>query len=331
MQSDNGLTEEEQLQNEMAYFLSDEYDEFENGLNVCLDGAYVSSNPNVAATAFSIGLVSQDEQNIVARARRMLNIEWTPLYNVTAFGCDDPAYVRENTLFASRVTATDGTVTYGYFAAGKTYRGVPYAQPVYSGKYVGWAISLADFEAEVTDPDSSLYSKQSYFTKRGPYFGNDCSAFVSWCWGLEARQSCMRLSVYDSVYIGKDISILRVGDCLDNPDLHVALVTNIGYDVDGNVVSIELTEQTTCQMRTICYGELIPGESYSYHASLAYFVQHYLQSGYSIYRRNTPTAVPDADYDISAGDPEPVRAAKSLQNGILIDPMRLLREAVGLE
>ncbi len=280
---ENGLSDERQLENEAAYLQSEAYAMMQDGLTVQTDGAYTSVNKNIASTAYTDGSLTADQKNMVLRARQMAEVKWTPLSRVYSWGGDDSNYVSNNTGWGSKVTATDGTVTYGYFAAGKTYQGVPYSQAVYTG-FVGWTASIETFVEAVNDSSSKFYTEYSHYSRTAPYYGTDCSAFVSWAWDLSTRCTCTSMLRYSS-YIGKSLSSLRIGDSLNNPNSHVVLITDIGYDADGNVVAVEITEETPCKMRVTCYGELIPGKTYQYTGALSYIERNYFNGGYSIYRR----------------------------------------------
>lgn len=287
--SGNGLSDEEQLANEAAYLQSETYEEMQEALAPQLDGAYTATNSRIASTAYASSSLTTNQKNIVLRGRQMAEVKWTPLYWRYSWGGDDSSYVRNNSSWGSRVTATDGTYTLGYFAAGKTYQGVPYSQAVNTG-YIGWSISIDSFVQAVNNSSSRFYSGYSYWSRTAPYYGSDCSGFVSWAWDLSQRCTCTTLLHY-STYIGRSLSSLQIGDCINNPNSHVVLVTNIGYDSNGSIVSVEITEQTPCKMRVTCYGELLPGKTYEHTGSLSYLSSYYFNGGYSIYRRSSSRSV----------------------------------------
>lgn len=289
--AENGLSDEEQLANEAAYLESDAYAQLQQLIAPASDAAnyYTSSNSNIAYLATDAGLTS-DQQNIILRARQMAEVLWTPLATRYSWGGDDSSYVSANSSRNARVEATDGSNTLGYFSAGKTYEGIPYSQAVYSYGYVGWDISIADFVNAVNNSTSSFYTGYSSYSRTAPYYGSDCSAFVSWAWNLPSRCTCTSLVPY-SKYIGTSLSSLQVGDCLNNISAHVTLVTNIAYNASGEIVSVEITEQTPSKMRVTCYGELIPGKTYHYTGTLSSLVSNYLNGGYVIYRRSYSKSV----------------------------------------
>ena len=273
----SGLSDEAQLANEAAYLQSDAYALIQDGLAFHADGAYTATNSRIA----SVGEMDANQQNIVLRARQMAEVQWTPLAWRYAWGGDDSGYVSNNR--GGTVKDVNGTVTYGYFQGGLTYKGIPYSQAVSTG-YVGWDISIDGFVNAVNDTSSRFYSGYSHYSRTAPYYGSDCSGFASWAWDLPYRCTCTSMLNF-SEYIGKSLSQLRIGDVLNNPNSHVVVVTNIGYDASGNINAVEITEQTPCKMRVTCYGELFPGKYYENTGSLSSITNYYLNGGYSIYRR----------------------------------------------
>ncbi|MCD8116102.1 MAG: S-layer homology domain-containing protein [Oscillospiraceae bacterium] len=276
------LSDEEQLANEAAFLESDEYEEKQEALE---DYESTGSGIMLASTSEVLtGSLTTNQQNIVLRAQQMAEVTWTCLVTRYSWGGDNSSYVSSNSSSGSKVEATDGTITYGYFQAGKTYKGVPYSQAVSTG-YVGWDLTLAEFLEAVADSSSVFYSSYSTYSRTAPYYGSDCSGFVSYAWDLPYRCTCTSLLNFSS-YIGTDIQKLQVGDAINNPSSHVMLVTDIGYDSDGNIVSVEITEQTPCKMRVTCYGEAIEGKSYDKITTLSTLTSYYLNRGYAIYRRS---------------------------------------------
>ena len=219
---------------------------------------------------------SDRQYAIVMRARQMAEVEWTPLADRYGWGGDNPNYPSSS----YPIVATDGTSSDCYFLEGKTYRGVPYSQAVGTG-FVGWDISIDDFVRAVNDSSSKFYSGYSTYARTAPYYGTDCASFVSYAWQTSSRYTCA--TFYSSsvcYYVGEELSMLELGDCLLQPE-HVRLVTDIGYDAEGNIISVELTEETPRKMKVTCYGALIPGKTYEYTSS---DVNNIFYGGYQIYR-----------------------------------------------
>ena len=139
------------------------------------------------------------------------------------------------------------------FRKGETYH-LPYGQPVNSGKFIGYGVELEEFLMAAADANSVFYSRQSEFNGwTSVYYATDCAAFVAMCWGT-VRQDCSTLPYY-STYKGKPTesnvySILQLGDALDSTSVgHVVLVSDLIYNEDGELVQIEITEQTPPQLK----------------------------------------------------------------------------------
>ncbi len=274
------LTEEEAMLAETAFFESDEYAEQLRieAQQMAHDGASTYAS-TVYTTALTNGKSDQNYINIALRAQQMSEVQWTALKDRYAWG-GSSAY--------RTIKDVDGTVSKTYFVAGKTYRGIPYSQPWNIGGYVGYNLSIKSFVDATSNNSSKFYTAYNYDTKTAPYYGNDCSGFVSWAWNLNGRRICSGLGSSDvSDKIGRSVNLLKLGDCLDDCSSHVVLVSDIGYDASGNIVSVEITEQTPAKMKVSVYGAVIPGKRYDVHySSLSSLTSNYFNQGYAIYRRH---------------------------------------------
>lgn len=291
---------EEQLELEAAFFETDLYiensqlgvqekQESEGLLQALFSVSLNASSNSVSLDGSSVYTTAQQQAlangntnlyNITRRARQQAEVLWRPLAKRLAWG--GGTYRTDRT-----VTSEDG-VTTNYFKANEVYQGIPYAQPYQNGGYVGWNLSISDFIKNVNNPNNVFYSKYSYSEQQGPYYGSDCSAFVSWAWNLDNRQTCSSL-VYFSNKIGTNINQLQLGDCLNCTTAHVVLVTDIGYDSSGKIISVEITEQTPLIMKVTNYGVKLPNKTnpHIYYVSdLSKLQSNYLNNGYVIYRRN---------------------------------------------
>ena len=134
------------------------------------------------------------------------------------------------------------------FYEGETYR-LPYAQPVNSGEFIGYGVTLEEFERVAADKNSVYYSRQSEYNGwTSTYYGTDCAAFVAMCWGVD-RQDCTTLWYFftnlGTVTLDRVYNTLELGDALDSTSVgHVVLVSDLIYDEQGNLTTIEITEQT---------------------------------------------------------------------------------------
>lgn len=195
---------------------------------------------------------SQGQKNIVLRARQLIEVKWTPLSDRWQWGYQ------------------------GTFVGGKTYTGAPYGQPVYTG-YIGYAVDIDGFVAATENNTSAFYTSYSYYNKVAPYYSTDCSGFVSYAWDLYPRCFTATLTSVSYAIENQSIEALEVGDCMNNISSHAALVTDVDRDSDGNVVSIEIMEQTPVITQTTRYGQ---GGS----KTLDKFKSYYFGRGYRIYR-----------------------------------------------
>lgn len=174
--------------------------------------------------------VTQNQQNIVDRANYLWNSTWVCKKTVKGW---NSAYT---------------------FYAGNTYR-LPYGQPIYSGKYIGYGVSVDAFLESTKSSSSIFYTTRSKYQKSSTYYATDCSAFVAWCWGT-SRQTTYSIpsisSCIGSVTTSNSTWKLQLGDCL-NSSPHVVLVTGLKYGSNGGITQIEITEQTPPQLKKTTY------------------------------------------------------------------------------
>ncbi len=177
--------------------------------------------------------VSDGQRNMVKRARQQHEITWTPLKTITGWGTSSSTY---------------------YFEAGTTYTGLPYGQPVYAA-YVPWDASLDEFAAAVADVTSLMYTSKSTYNHTAPYYSCDCSSFVSWSWNLSSRQTTRTISSYATKVSSQSIYSVQIGDAFVLAGSHVVMVSDIGYDSDGDMVYVDIIEQTPPSTKLTRYGE----------------------------------------------------------------------------
>ena len=196
---------------------------------------------------------------------------WTANQQRIADRCDyfyNTTWVCQKTIYGWRDQYT--------FYEGETYR-LPYAQPVNSGAFIGYGVTLEEFERTAADGSSVFYSRQSEYNGwTSTYYGTDCAAFVAMCWGV-VRQDCTTLwnsftnlgiASVDNIY-----STLQLGDALDSVSAgHVVLVSDMIYDDAGNLTSVEITEQTPPQLKRTNY---TPEELADKYGSQYYIFRYY--------------------------------------------------------
>jgi len=142
--------------------------------------------------------------------------------------------------------------------------------------YVPLVTTFSGFLDAVNDIDSRFYKSIATRTRDAPYYSLDCSALITWAWGLETRHMTGALPSV-STFAGRDIRNIQVGDALNNPGLHVVLVTEIHYDTEGEVSAIGLMELDPPQAKFTLYGQ--NGD-----LPLSNINSLYLTKGYSIIR-----------------------------------------------
>lgn len=218
------------------------------------------------------GELSEGQINIVRRARQLVEIEWTPVYNLFQWDKE------------------------GSFWAGTTYTGVPYGQPV-QASYVGCDSTLTEFINACDNERSRMYTEYSEYNKTAPFYSTDCSGFVSYCWGLEMRKTTSDMSDVAELLADHTVNALEVGDCLNNENVHAVLVTGVVRNSDGEITLVETMEATPPISCRKIYG--------GSERSIDDLVSYYFDNGYKIYRypqRDSVTythdcAVPiDGDY-----------------------------------
>ena len=208
---------------------------------------------DAAESATTVLPVSDGQKNIVKRARQLTEIKWTPLEDITQWG------------------------QAGAFKAETTYTGIPYGQPINCNGYIGYGVSLETFAAAVTDNTSKLYTTYSSYNKIAPSMSTDCSGFVSYAWGLKNRLTTYSMTNVAEIVSDQSLYSLQVGDCLDKTSSHIILVSGLTYDISGNLVEIQIMEETPVITRVTKYGS---GNS----KSLSSFQSSYLNNGFAIYR-----------------------------------------------
>ena len=198
------------------------------------------------------------QSNIVARANYLYDLTWT---------CQET------------VSGWRGNYT---FSKGSTYR-LPYGQPIDAGSYIGYEVSIEDFLAAAKTQGSIFYTSRSTYTGNSSssvYYATDCSAFVSWCWGIDRKTaySLPQVSANIGAVTAQNITKLELGDALNSSEAsHVVLVTGLAYS-GSTLTKIEITEQTPPQLKRSSYTPAELASKYS--------------SGYTIlrYSGTVPTA-----------------------------------------
>ncbi len=195
--------------------------------------------------------LSSGVSNIVARARQVVDIRWTPIQTLNGF--------------------SDDTTQLTVYSQGVTYNGIPYGQQVYSGKWVPHSESFDTFLDAVKTAGSLMYTSRGNGggTMDSTYYGNDCSSYVAYCYALPrmTTRSFAASSLFSQVS-GNSIYNAEVGDCFNLAGAHIEIITGLEYDDAGNLTAVEVCEQTPPKARTVIYTPeqaqtLISGDGYT--------------------------------------------------------------------
>lgn len=238
----------------------------------------VIDSPVMMANAASSGI-----DNIVARAREMVDIRWTPVSNLNGFSSND-----------DQLTV---------YSAGVTYNGIPYGQQVSSGKWIPFSSSFDTFISAVNNASSPLYlSRGGYGDMNSTYYANDCSSFVSYCYGLPRMTTwSIGYSSQFTAVSGNNIYNAQIGDCFNCAGSHVEIITGMNYDASGTLVSVEVSEQTPPKARTVVY---TPKQ-----------VQNLINTGYTLLRfiGRDSVAAPETYSGYSSDQQNPVKVIYSTE------------------
>ncbi|MEE5993311.1 MAG: dockerin type I repeat-containing protein [Oscillospiraceae bacterium] len=223
--------------------------------------------------------------NITARSDYMYNTIWVPQRNVGGWW-DGSTYRFAN-----------GTKWGGTFYQGTQYH-LPYGQPITAGAYIGYGVTVGEFLAAASDPNNVFYSVSSYNQYNMPsnstFYANDCSAFVSYCWGLPSRKTTYDWSGLNVTSLGlcntTNIQRIQQGDAICKSAHHIVLISRV-YP-NG---TYEVTEQTPPEMKRSVY-------------SAAQLASNY--GSYTIYRYNGRNGV--LPPDVATPLPAPTTSQLSL-------------------
>ncbi len=140
------------------------------------------------------------------------------------------------------------------YLAGHTYYGAPYQQATNDSPtdYIGYEITPQTFVTRLQNANDKFYTKRTTSSgNMGPYYGTDCSGFVSYCLGLSSRKTSGTL-YSDFAKPGAIQSNISSGDVLykSNHVMLVAAVIRENGTLKG-VVLLESRARTTASGRNI--------------------------------------------------------------------------------
>lgn len=209
-------------------------------------------NGNELVSEFPIGLHQMPENegvlNVIKRARQLTDVKWTPAVDIPRRCRDD------NESFADTTGFRD------VFLAGVEYTGIPYTSSKgalverwgYTRVTTGCYTGVDTLVTAAANPDSVFCKESTYNTSIAmyAYYGCTCCGFVSYALNIPwTNTENFANLISNGKLISKGLvtasSNLELADVLWNADVHVAMITDIIKDNDGNVKYIEVSENTT--------------------------------------------------------------------------------------
>ena len=220
-----------------------------------IDGNIVEGTSSLEAEARSLGLhlmpTTLGELNMVKRARQFTDIKWTPAVNLK----------RRNAV----ENDADSSITIGWqdtFLENTEYTGIPYSHGYYSGAnrnfgMVGYQVSIDAFATSAQFANSYLCATDHYDASNAVYtnYGASCDTLGCYAMGLSTwygsdagfqslvdNQTITLVCAGDA--IASNISNIHLGDILWKKAVHVAVITDVVIDDNGDIY-IEVSEATT--------------------------------------------------------------------------------------
>ena len=175
---------------------------------------------------------SKGVENAIKRAKQMVELEWMP--------------VRPYPDGASIHTPEGHKYLDIFTQPWQPQKGVGYSSVRLTEKYVGFNLSHETYLSAIANPRSRIYTTPQHGLglRMFAYCGLVCSAFVSYVCDLPLRLPCSywphdpRVSLVNS----DDLRNLMLCDIVLNPVMHIAIITDIERDVEGNVQYITVSE-----------------------------------------------------------------------------------------
>lgn len=145
------------------------------------------------------------------------------------------------------VTFTSNSTAKEKYVAGKKYKGVIYSSVKEINTYVGQDVSFHTFMTALHNPRSVLYTDRldqpPYHGENcRAYYGTVCSGLISYALGFKITQRSSDILVEDNFELIADQSAkgIRLADLICKNG-HPRLVTGIMKDINGKIISIEIS------------------------------------------------------------------------------------------
>ena len=220
-----------------------------------VNGNEIGGTSTIELNAKALGLhlmpTTLGELNMVKRARQFTDIRWKPAVNLK----------RRN------VVEYDEELNWSQswqdtFIADTEYKGIPYSHGYYSGGFrtfgmVGYEVSIDAFATSAQFAESYFCATDHWDASSGVFttYGATCDTLVCYVMGLTTWYGSSAgfqtlldngtiYKICDGDAIVSNINSIHLGDILWKKDVHVAVITDVMIDDNGDIY-IEVSEATT--------------------------------------------------------------------------------------
>lgn len=205
-------------------------------------------------------------ENAIRRAKQLAELTYTPVL---------PLPIVEKIRGASGERADSKNVE-THSPAWLPVKGVLYSSVRRYETYVGYNITPETFVTALSNPNSVMYKKPITGTGQNVHnhYGIVCSCFVSYCLNLHYRTNCARWPSLPGIHRvdTSRLENIQLADVVLHETYHIAIVTDIERDAEGNVHYISVSESTLPFIRTTRFS---PEEFRKFWLENDYVVYHY--------------------------------------------------------
>ena len=182
---------------------------------------------------------------VIARSRQLTDFEWTPVRDI-------PSYTKKL-----------GNIV---IPAGVPVRGFPYASTEATDKFFCENVSFESFLTAIANPDSKLY-QPGHAAFCACNYGIVCNGLARFAFGIRRRVSTARWHTIPGMhevkpkglYTFDDMRLCDVLYAFGEGRNHVALITDLLHDGDGNIKEVEVSEA----VRPVCVRRRFNFDEYS--------------------------------------------------------------------
>ncbi len=180
------------------------------------------------------------ERAVIARAKQLTDVRWTPIADV-------PIYHKKEDV-------------YTVFPKGVEVVGLPYSSVERTDRFIPENVSFESFLSAVANPHSKLYMAGHGQVCRAN-FGIVCNSFVRYAFGIPYRVPTalwfavpgMRKIAEKEEYAAEDIRLCDILHAFNDGRNHVALITDILRDENGEIQEIEVSEAVSPSCKRMRY------------------------------------------------------------------------------